>query len=598
MNTEKFVKKVNKQIKKIKEDFGYSQDGDAFVHWCIKIKYDFDEDDISQYAAIGGKGDKSIDAFWSDEDTRTVFIVQGKYSRRGESQIDRKEIATFGESIGWLAEIKDEDSTQNERLYEASIEFKEKEEKDFGIKLTFFAFGTFAPEAVKEKDKFNKKYMHTNIEMELINITQIGTIYNTFITAVEPKPERIALPLKENEYFIKEAPVASIIATVKAKDIAQIRKDYGTNIHRSNVRYFIGKNRINEGISNTVKDSDQNKKFWYFNNGLSIVCDSFKVEDHKLILEGMQIVNGCQTTEVLKNNMGHLNDEVEILVRVIELQDPSLSSKITEYTNTQNPTTPRDLMSNEDIQEKLHKEFRRYKPPYFYERKRGEFKAFLDTLSSKNKKENKIRFRDTKISNEKLAQAYWAFIGSPASAKSEKGMLFISKEQKGYYEDIFSKKRTVEELLLPYRMFKYIVELRKAAILELKREKEELEKISDEEKRTKKTEEIALGDFIKYADFTILAGIGNLCEKVWSDFKLVPYEEILDKFDEIMEKVYKKIYIELKYLVKDEFELGSSHNSFFKDKKTFEKLKNKIDYQCERSESEGKSYFEGIPYFE
>ncbi|HAC62081.1 MAG TPA: hypothetical protein DCF68_00740 [Cyanothece sp. UBA12306] len=62
---------------------------------------------------------------------------------------------------------------------------------------------------------------------------------------------------------------------------------------------------------------------------------------------------------------------MELLCRIYETQDLELSTKIAEYTNSQNPVKSRDVRSVDYIQQKLEKEL--LVKGYFYERKRNQY---------------------------------------------------------------------------------------------------------------------------------------------------------------------------------------------------------------------------------
>jgi AIPR protein len=246
-------------------------------------------------------------------------------------------------------------------------------------------------------------------------------------------------------------------------------------------------------------------------------------------------------------------------------------------------------MSNHETQERLFKEFLNSAVGIFYERKRGEFKAYMEALPSNKQKDLKRKY--VRVPNDKMAQAYWAYVGRPASAKSEKGMLFINKDQKGYFDDIFTSDRTIEELVLPYRILKHVSEKRKDASAELGKREENLERLSSEEKKV-----LAMDNFIKHSDFFVVAGIGYMCSKHYSSYDAIEYDKLLPIFDKWIDRMYGKVVLELEYLIKEEYEKpGFSFNNFFKDESSFSKLKQKIDYRTKLAGIEGESPYIQFP---
>lgn len=78
-----------------------------------------------------------------------------------------------------------------------------------------------------------------------------------------------------------------------------------------------------------------------------------------MTLDGVSVVNGCQSLLALYNNRTHLTPELKLLVKVIELGESlDLVDSITYRTNNQNPVNARDLRSTDPIQRDLQAQVR------------------------------------------------------------------------------------------------------------------------------------------------------------------------------------------------------------------------------------------------
>jgi hypothetical protein len=95
------------------------------------------------------------------------------------------------------------------------------------------------------------------------------------------------------------------VVTVKAKDFIEqvlIDKNDGLRqrIFEENVRDFIGsESQVNSEIADTLKDGLKQKRFGILNNGITIISPDVKVAGLDIYLRDFQIVNGCQTSNVL-----------------------------------------------------------------------------------------------------------------------------------------------------------------------------------------------------------------------------------------------------------------------------------------------------------
>ena len=115
---------------------------------------------------------------------------------------------------------------------------------------------------------------------------------------------------------------------------------------------------------------EESNHFWSYNNGLTITCRKVdELPNEKLKLSGIQIVNGCQTSntiyEAFKNET--LKNDTFLLVKIIETENSDLIYKITEATNSQTAITMYNLKANETV----HKNIETYLKEHaiYYERR-------------------------------------------------------------------------------------------------------------------------------------------------------------------------------------------------------------------------------------
>lgn len=91
------------------------------------------------------------------------------------------------------------------------------------------------------------------------------------------------------------------IALIKANDFLKLLDTKEGIIRKSlfndNVRDFQGTNAINSEIASTIVNNPD--EFILLNNGITIVCSKFIQTNRNVRLDNPQIVNGCQTCNVL-----------------------------------------------------------------------------------------------------------------------------------------------------------------------------------------------------------------------------------------------------------------------------------------------------------
>ncbi|MGE0646263.1 MAG: AIPR family protein [Nitrospira sp.] len=123
-------------------------------------------------------------------------------------------------------------------------------------------------------------------------------------------------------------------------------------LFESNVRDFMGLNRVNEDIRQTLESSGSTD-FWWLNNGITILATSASVVGKAIQMQDIQIVNGLQTTESIYrffSNGGQDTAKRSVLVKVIVTKDDAVKDSIIRATNNQTAVELVSLHATDKIQ--------------------------------------------------------------------------------------------------------------------------------------------------------------------------------------------------------------------------------------------------------
>lgn len=186
---------------------------------------------------------------------------------------------------------------------------------------------------------------------------------------------------------------ASYLVVMPGEVLAQIYDRYGQKLLEQNVRTFLQfKGNTNKKMQITIKEEPE--RFFAYNNGLTCTASSIEVEKQDNILKivrlnGLQIVNGGQTTSVIyncyKNKLDVKNIFVQMKLSVVSKEEEyaDFVGKVARYANSQNPVKESDFFSNSPF----HKTFKelseriwapmsgglQIKNKWYYERTRGQY---------------------------------------------------------------------------------------------------------------------------------------------------------------------------------------------------------------------------------
>lgn len=131
------------------------------------------------------------------------------------------------------------------------------------------------------------------------------------------------------------------VATVSARSfIDSILKDQTgaprKKLFEENVRDFLGVDAdVNSEIAETLSDAGKKARFGLMNNGITIVASSVRPAGQEIYIRDFQIVNGCQTSNVLIALDAQVDPSVSLMIKLIEADEPAVIDDIVRATNRQ-----------------------------------------------------------------------------------------------------------------------------------------------------------------------------------------------------------------------------------------------------------------------
>lgn len=225
------------------------------------------------------------------------------------------------------------------------------------------------------KQLLSSKGIFSTIQFNCIDaneLIQISRELRNQIIKVLPFSKRVSFPMIEG---IKEA----YIGLVKAKDYIALITDNHQNLQRSlfyeNVRGFLGDNPVNSEIEATISSADKKPQFPILNNGVTIITRDLLCTGDSVKLTDFQIVNGCQTSNVLYKNRAKLSDDMMVPIKVISTTDIDVIADVVKSTNRQTIVTLEAFESLKPFHKKLQDFYKALEGEHhlYYERRMNEY---------------------------------------------------------------------------------------------------------------------------------------------------------------------------------------------------------------------------------
>jgi hypothetical protein len=360
----------------------------SFVVLCVKVMLDLTEDEAVGALTEGGNdfGVDAIDVGDVVDGEFTVTLVQGKYSHQnleGTKAFPQVGVEKAVQAVGTLfnphtsvvlnprlhAQIEEirslilDGNIPRVRvlLCNNGVTWKQPESQDI---ITRAAFGD------------RVRFEHVNHDV-LIKILQSTT------------------PVRDTLQFAGKAIVEDfnyariLLGRLPVTELARLMDAHGDRLLERNIRRYLGLhgNRVNEDIRKTLTSEGEQSNFYFYNNGVTLICDRFDYnalqnQDHKVRVEGLQIINGGQTSKTIQATLEELRSRVPVaqtgiesafvLARLYQVPQDASSfvQTITYATNSQNPVDLKDLRSGDDLQKRLELSIEQL--GYNYRRQRAE----------------------------------------------------------------------------------------------------------------------------------------------------------------------------------------------------------------------------------
>ncbi len=434
-----------RELTTIKEVYPRLSDDNLFVLWFLRA-FITEDMDLAAKSLCGGKGDKSVDAIFIDEKAKIVFIIQAKYRQQIREKLEhRTDILDFSD-LSWKISgtVEDFKSLIQSATPEVQVKLDEARERiskrNYGLHLYYVTLGKCSKNLEKEAIDVVRQ-TGCDARFELFTGNRILLLLSDYLEGVAPPVPSIELEMESGsgvkvngilQRYDSSTDIESWVFSMSGFAIAKIFEQCGPRLFARNVRGFLGNTEINRVMENTIEN--QPVFFWYYNNGITIVCDAAVKRSSKgrdiLYVENPQIINGQQTTRILYRVIDKTS-KASVIIRVIRVpregntnheEFENLVSNIVSATNWQNAIRPSDLMSNDRRQIEIERAFR--KRAYLYLRKR-QSRTEARAIAGLN--------HYFTISKEELAQSTAACDLDPSLLRLGKESLF----EEDYYKLIF-----------------------------------------------------------------------------------------------------------------------------------------------------------------
>jgi hypothetical protein len=230
------------------------------------------------------------------------------------------------------------------------------------------------------KDRVQGLSLFASVEIDCVGADALQQYYRLSTDAASatfPFRNRIAMPEEDG---VKEAHIGYIAASDLVRMIAVNPEEpsvenlkVNRKLFFDNVRDYDPDSEINRAVLESIPRSPSS--FVFRNNGITIVARDGRATGNNFYIEGFQIVNGCQTSNVVFEARSKL-DQVNIPLRLIVSDDADLVNEVIVSTNRQNPVKEEQFWALRPFLKSFEEYVRNQPPPrtLFFERRNNQYR--------------------------------------------------------------------------------------------------------------------------------------------------------------------------------------------------------------------------------
>lgn len=366
----------NRILSELRQDYyreNFPNNGQRFIAWYLRNIHNLDTFETKD-CITDGAGDKQIDAVYIDNQTCTVYIIQGKFY--GGDTVDAeplREVLSSWIQIQDLAHLQD---GANHNLQVKISEIAMALEDDYEICFELIMTSVLTDAAKHDLERFQKELSDNEAIAVSLVVVDNETLKFKYDEALNRNRAYINHEFKlENGKYMELTidGTKAVIVALPLKDCIKIPGIKDGSLFRKNVRQSLGtSNKVNKGIARTIKNNAGD--FFFLHNGITAICSQMSIHNGILSVKELNVVNGCQSLSTIFScsESAKKADCAYIMFRFYEITSTERADNISTSTNSQSAVKARDLRSNDKAVLAMKKAYELFYPDGYFITKRGE----------------------------------------------------------------------------------------------------------------------------------------------------------------------------------------------------------------------------------
>lgn len=451
----------------------------ALSLFALALRFGLEDlDTVASESLTDGIDDKKVDIIYIDRDEGVAVIAQTYMASSLKKEAPANKASDLNTGVAWL--IQRSISDLPKRLKSPAKELREAIIE--GVITDLFVWYVHnCPESVNVQDELltveatltaalASSFPGRELNTQVLEVGQ-SKLEEWYGETQSPilVTDHFRIPIDSGFEICSEKWCAYVTAIPATFLYTQYRK-HKTRLFSANVRDYLGSRKtdanINHNIKRTAEDSPED--FWVYNNGLTLLANAYEVEQKAkkkyLVVSGLSVVNGAQTTGALGSLSKKPNKNVQVPVRIVTTSNSETVFNIIQYNNSQNKIAAADFRSRDRIQKRLRSEFDKITDAEYQGGRRG---GHADA----------IKRNPRLLPSYTVGQALAAINQDPVIASNEKSNIWALDK---LYTNYFSDETSATHIVFAFSLLR-TVEKRKLALIVKSKSQDSLTEMEERE---------------------------------------------------------------------------------------------------------------------
>ena len=335
----------------------------ALLLYALEMRFGIDDILTTAESCItDGPDDRKCDAIYIDRDTACAVIAQCYMAERPTGAAPANKAADLNAAVSWILAGAPTDMNEGLRAAAEDLNSAIQAGEIERVELWYCHNLTESINVQTELDTAAKTAKgllatrHAGVQIT-VGALEVGvTKLDEWYTSIQ-RPILVAdkVTVEVDGWFEESGTDWTAVCTsIPARWLTQLNQKYGDKLFSANVRGYMPSRRTARNINFNMEETAKTTpgQFWAFNNGVTILVNEFSVDNSdppssRLVLDGVAIVNGAQTTGALSRSDSPRLADASVLARFIRCDNQETVESLIRFNNSQNPIQASDFRSTD-----------------------------------------------------------------------------------------------------------------------------------------------------------------------------------------------------------------------------------------------------------